>query len=299
MRPMRLAHAGRLLSSRLRPTCIAPRFSTSTHAAGLDLSQYDPTQLAMMEEACIVVDFDDNIVEEASKKEVHLQTGMCMTPAGHPHRAFSVFLFNEHWELLLQKRCSEKILFPLHWANTCCSHPLANGATFLGDKVYGEHEGPAGTILAARRKLNQELCISQSSLPVEDFKFVTKVHYKAALPGPDPKWGEHEMDYILLIQRTQAEIEATMQLNPNEVVDIKWVSQEACREFIRTAGDPHAEDAAGREGEWISPWFGEIEEHLLHGWWDALQRGDTVEPDGMIHRLKGGSEAIALYNDSA
>jgi isopentenyl-diphosphate delta-isomerase len=42
------------------------------------------------------------------------------------HRAFSVFLFNEKNELLLQQRAKEKITFPLYWTNTCCSHPLYN-----------------------------------------------------------------------------------------------------------------------------------------------------------------------------
>ena len=44
---------------------------------------------------------------------------------GKLHRAFSVFLFNTKNELLMQQRSKEKILFPLYWANTCCSHPLS------------------------------------------------------------------------------------------------------------------------------------------------------------------------------
>jgi isopentenyl-diphosphate delta-isomerase type 1 len=40
------------------------------------------------------------------------------------HRAFSVFLFNERGELLLQQRAAAKITFPGAWTNTCCSHML-------------------------------------------------------------------------------------------------------------------------------------------------------------------------------
>jgi len=40
------------------------------------------------------------------------------------HRAFSVFLFNERNELLLQQRAASKITFPRMWTNTCCSHML-------------------------------------------------------------------------------------------------------------------------------------------------------------------------------
>ena len=87
-----------------------------TTTASLDFTQYDSAQLAMMEEMCIVVDFDDAVIGEGTKKDVHLIDGVCMLPAGPPHRAFSVFLFDEQWRLLLQKRCSDKILFPLHWA---------------------------------------------------------------------------------------------------------------------------------------------------------------------------------------
>lgn len=43
---------------------------------------------------------------------------------GMLHRAFSVFLFNQKGELLLQQRSDAKITFPGYWTNTCCSHPL-------------------------------------------------------------------------------------------------------------------------------------------------------------------------------
>eukprot|EP00501_MAST-03F_sp_TOSAG23-6_P001329 GSMAST32.ASY1.ANO1.1378.1 assembled CDS len=231
----------------------------------------------MMEELCIVCDLDDNIVGSDTKKNVHLIDGISMKSGGLPHRAFSVFLFNEKYELLLQKRSSEKILFPLHWANTCCSHPLAAGATFLGNTINGEEKGSPGTVQAARRKLEQELGIDPESIPTDAFHFVTKVHYKAPLPGPNPKWGEHEIDYILLAQVSQDTIESSLKPNPGEVCDIQWISQSA---------DPHKEYDSG-SGEWISPWFSAIEGSLLHNWWDKMKAGESVEPDGKIHRLKG------------
>lgn len=39
------------------------------------------------------------------------------------HRAFSVFVFNEKGELLLQQRHFEKYHCPWLWSNTTCSHP--------------------------------------------------------------------------------------------------------------------------------------------------------------------------------
>ena len=101
--------------------------------------------------------------------------------------------------------------------------------------------------------------------------------------GPQPQWGEHEIDYILLCQRPRGDIEETLQLNPNEVEDVLWLDHEQCRDFV--------ENKNGNK-ELISPWFGAIERELLHPWWEALRNGQEVEPDGRIHRLDGGEEAI-------
>lgn len=90
----------------------------------------------------------------------------------------------------------------------------------------------------------------------------------------------------------KAEIEATIVLNPNEVVATQWVDQAACREFITSAGDPHGADTAARAGEWVSPWFAAIERELLHPWWDQMRRGEVVEADTVIHRLDGATEAM-------
>ena len=179
---------------------------------------------------------------------------------------------------------------------------MAEGATFLGEPVHGEAAGADGTIRAARRKLNQELGISFDAVPTDSFRFVTKVHYKAPLPGASPKWGEHEVDYILLCQRPRAEIEATLELNPNEVVDVRWLTQEECTEFVNGAPSPHdtslpmwPDEVAPRHAEKISPWFGTIARELLHPWWTRLKAGGgvaSVAPDGAIHRLAGAEEAM-------
>ena len=85
--------------------CASPLASGATRWSTSSIGEYDAAQLAMMEEMCIVVDFEDNLIGEGTKKEVHLIDGVCMLPGGPPHRAFSVFLFNENNELLVQKRC--------------------------------------------------------------------------------------------------------------------------------------------------------------------------------------------------
>jgi isopentenyl-diphosphate delta-isomerase len=102
------------------------------------------------------------------------------------HRAFSVFLFDSHNNLLLQQRAPEKITFPNMWTNTCCSHPLdVPGET--GAELVTAVEGAKN---AAQRKLDQELGIKAKQVPVEKFRYLTRIHYKA--PNGDGRWGEHE-----------------------------------------------------------------------------------------------------------
>ena len=69
----------------------------------------------MLEEKVILVDKNDNQVGLMPKLEAHEK--------GILHRAFSVFIFNNKYQLLLQKRASSKYHSGGLWTNTCCSHP--------------------------------------------------------------------------------------------------------------------------------------------------------------------------------
>ncbi len=104
------------------------------------------------------------------------------------HRAFSVFLFNDQNELLLQQRAAEKITFPDMWTNTCCSHPLG----IPGETGSNLPDAVMGVKRAAQRKLDHELGIKKEQVPIENFRFLTRIHYKAPSDG---KWGEHESTY--------------------------------------------------------------------------------------------------------
>ena len=68
-----------------------------------------------MNKKVILVDENDNPIGEMEKFEVH-QKGIL-------HRAFSIFIFNDAGELLLQKRANDKYHSANLWSNTCCSHP--------------------------------------------------------------------------------------------------------------------------------------------------------------------------------
>ena len=67
-------------------------------------------------EALILVDRDDQEIGTISKADAH-------DGAGRLHRAFSLFLFNDDGELLLQQRALAKRLWGGYWSNSCCSHP--------------------------------------------------------------------------------------------------------------------------------------------------------------------------------
>lgn len=63
-----------------------------------------------------LVDINGIPVGVAGKLQAHRHPGTL-------HRAFSVFLFNEDGQLLLQRRAAEKYHSPGVWTNSCCGHP--------------------------------------------------------------------------------------------------------------------------------------------------------------------------------
>ena len=140
----------------------------------VELQGYDKDQIDMMEENCIIVDNNDNIIGKDTKVNCHLGEGKL-------HRAFSILLFNTENKLLIQKRASEKITFPSIWANSCCSHPLYSD---------NEEDGIMGAKKAAKRKLLQELGIDTSLIGLNDIQYITKMHYRSRA---DEKWIEHEI----------------------------------------------------------------------------------------------------------
>lgn len=232
----------------------------------------DSEQRAMMAEECILLDNDDNVLGPGSKKDTHLNVNI---DKGMLHRAFSVFMFNQEGKLLLQKRSPEKITFPHYWANTCCSHPL-----FMESELDGE----AGVKNAARRKLEQELGINPDDVPLESFRFLTRVHYKAR---SDEIWGEHEIDYILICTPPK---DPVVRPNSNEVAEVRWFDQTELREWVEGADD---------RGDLVSPWFRIIERSLLPQWWEAMAEGTLdkhYDPD-TIHRA--GQDFDRVGNGSA
>ncbi len=67
---------------------------------------------------------EDLILVDRDDREIgHLSKAQCHDGEGVLHRAFSLFLFSDRGELLLQQRSPHKRLWPGFWSNSCCSHP--------------------------------------------------------------------------------------------------------------------------------------------------------------------------------
>ena len=142
----------------------------------------------MSVEKVILVDKNDKQVGLMPKLEAHKK--------GVLHRAFSIFIFNSKYELLLQKRASSKYHSGGLWTNTCCSHPRE------GEDILD----------AANRRLDEEMGIKTSLRKVYDFI------YKAEL---DNQLTEHEFDHVFYGVFDNDPI-----LNKNEAEDFKWVDME-------------------------------------------------------------------------
>lgn len=112
------------LKALLVPNNVRSLGSTSAPISPVDafIQQHDHIQVALLHEPCIRIDANDKVLGAESKKNVHLLENI--HKKSMLHRAFSVFIFNSQNELLVTQRSIYKILFPNHWTNACCSHPL-------------------------------------------------------------------------------------------------------------------------------------------------------------------------------
>ncbi|XP_077284867.1 isopentenyl-diphosphate delta isomerase [Arctopsyche grandis] len=241
---MSLANISRKLGHHLKNQLTGTFYRTFA-VQNIDVSQ----EAALDEENCILVDEADNTIGSASKRMCHIVGANGEIPL---HRAFSVFLFNTKGEMLMQRRGNKKVTFPNVYANACCSHPL-----WIGDKEED-------IFLAAQRRLNYELGIPVEQISPTDFNLLTRIHYHHAGDG---KWGEHEIDYILFLQK-----DVYLDPNPDEITEVCYVQKEKLDETLSKFEAP------------ISPWFKLIHKHRLQFWWNNLNQLHLCE-DKNVHKL--------------
>ena len=139
-----------------------------------------------MSEKIILVDEQDQQIGEAEKLQAHKD--------GALHRAFSVYVFNDKDQLMLQKRDSGKYHCGGMWTNTTCSHPR------VGEDV----------VEAAHRRLQEEMGFDTDLKKVTEF--IYRIEFENGLT-------EHEYLHVFIGRYNQEP-----QLNPEEAEDWKWIS---------------------------------------------------------------------------
>jgi len=150
-------------------------------------------------DALILVDAHDRALGSASKMSCHAGQGVL-------HRAFSVLIFNENGDLLIQQRAAGKRLWPLYWSNSCCSHPR------LGEAME----------TATSRRLNEELGLTAQ------LKFLFKFQYQAQF---DATGAENELCSVYI-----GRCAAPLTINHDEIAAWRWVSPVALNAEISLHG---------------------------------------------------------------
>jgi isopentenyl-diphosphate delta-isomerase len=141
-------------------------------------------------EELILVDRADNEIGFISKADAHDGIGVL-------HRAFSLFLFNDAGELLLQQRAPGKRLWGGYWSNSCCSHPRR------GESMR----------IATSRRLLDELNFEA------DLEYVYYFCYEARFGDAG---SENELCHVYLGKATES-----IRPNDSEIAAIRFVSAAA------------------------------------------------------------------------
>tara|TARA_Y100001954_G_scaffold222929_1_gene260703 strand:+ start:422 stop:955 length:534 start_codon:yes stop_codon:yes gene_type:complete len=134
----------------------------------------------------VLVDKKNNEIGTEDKLEAHKK--------GLLHRAFSIFIFNDKNEILLQKRAESKYHSAGLWSNTCCSHPY-------NDKSINDY---------ANLRLVQEMGIATNLKEV--FSFIYKTNFENGLV-------EYEYDHVFF-----GKCNSDPTLNIDEASDFRWIN---------------------------------------------------------------------------
>lgn len=136
----------------------------------------------------VLVDAEDRALGTATRAECH-------APGGLRHRALSVYLLDEAGRLLLQQRQTTKLLWPLFWSNSCCSHPQP------GEDVA----------IAARRRVREELGVDVQVAPA--FRYEYRADFGTV-------GTEHEVVHVFVGRVSPAALAPS----PEEVADVRFLA---------------------------------------------------------------------------
>jgi len=157
----------------------------------------------MKEEQVILVNEKDEKIGLMAKMEAHEKALL--------HRAFSVFIFNDKNELMLQQRAAHKYHSPLLWTNTCCSH---------------QRDGESN-IEAGKRRLQEEMGF------VTEIEEKTSFIYKAPF---DNGLTEHELDHVMVGHFNDSPL-----INREEVESYKWMTLEDVKSDMKLQPEIYTE----------------------------------------------------------
>lgn len=160
----------------------------------------------------VLVDENDTQIGVEEKYAAH-------TKPGKLHRAFSVLLFNDRGELLIQKRANSKKTFSGLISNSVCSHPAPKES----------YEA------AAYRRTFQELGIFPANLAY----LYTHIY---SFDDPDSEYTEHELAAVF-IGNYYGEV---TDFDTEEVEFAQWINLQDLKNH--TEGSP----------ENFTPWFRKI-----------------------------------------
>lgn len=146
------------------------------------------------------------LVDEADRSLGFLSKTLCHEGRGVLHRAFSLLIFNEHGELLIQQRAASKRLWPMYWSNSCCSHP----------------RGDESLETATQRRLYEELGVRCT------LQFLFKFQYQAQF---DATGAENELCSVFV-----GRCREPIRVNSAEIRDWCWISPEALQLEIVAEG---------------------------------------------------------------
>ena len=147
------------------------------------------------------------LVDEADREVGYMSKSRCHEGRGVLHRAFSLLIFNEKGELLLQRRSAGKRLWPHYWSNSCCSHPRRAEAMEA----------------AIHRRLREELGLA---CPLH---FLFKFQYQALF---DDVGAEHELCSVFIGRST-----GRVLIDHEEISDWRWVSPERLTAELGTGAE--------------------------------------------------------------
>jgi isopentenyl-diphosphate delta-isomerase len=134
----------------------------------------------------ILVDQADRPIGTEEKLKAHQE--------GKLHRAFSIFIFNQKGQLMLQQRAKSKYHCGSLWTNTCCSHPRPRESLNV----------------ATHRRLKEEMGFD---CPLEEvFNFTYKARFSNGLT-------ENEYDHVFIGQ-----FDGQPRVNPEEADGWRWAT---------------------------------------------------------------------------